>query len=59
MATKPKAKKSPFKIEKKRSGRYMVTDARTGASINAEKKVEILLQEGLIKAPLKKKEAAT
>jgi len=44
-----------YKVWKKGSGRYAVTDAKNNW-VNAEKKVEILLKEGLIKAPLKKKE---
>lgn len=45
-----------FKIFKKNSGRYCVLDAQN-KWINADKKIEILTQAGLLKAPLKKKEA--
>lgn len=60
MAKKTTTKKSKpaYKVEKKRSGRYMVTESRTGSAINAEKKVEILLAEGLITQPKKKAEPA-
>ena len=56
MATKTAAKKAPkkaYKIVKKRSGRFAVKVG--GKYINAEKKVEILLKEGLVKALAKKK----
>jgi len=56
MATKPKAVKSPYKIEKKRSGRYAVSERRTGKPVNGEQKVEVLVKEGLLK-PVKKKAA--
>ena len=58
MATKPKTPKTPkteFKVEKKRSGRYMVSERRTGKPVNGEKKVEVLVKEGLIKVLVKKK----
>ena len=56
MATKPKATpKSAFKVEKKRSGRYMVTERRTGKAVNGVQKVEVLVKEGLVKAVVKKK----
>lgn len=45
-----------YTIFKKASGRYCIKDAQK-KWVNAEKKVEILTQTGLIKAPLKKKEA--
>lgn len=44
-----------YKVWKKGNDRYAVTDAK-GNWVNAEKKVEILLKEGLIKPPMKKKE---
>lgn len=55
MATKSAAKKvkKDYKIVKKRSGRFAVK--ANGKFINADKKVEILLKEGLVKAPAKKK----
>lgn len=56
MATKSAAKKTvkkDYKIEKKRSGRFAVK--AQGKFINGEKKVEILLKEGLVKALTKKK----
>ncbi len=50
-------KTGDFTIVKKRSGRYGVKSAK-GEWINADKKIEILLAEGLIKAakPKPKKE---
>jgi hypothetical protein len=45
-----------FKIFKKGSGRYCVTDAKN-KWINGDKKVEILTQAGLLKTPPKKKAA--
>ena len=45
-----------YKIYKKISGRYCVLDTQN-KWINAEKKIEILTKEGLLKAPPKKKEA--
>lgn len=49
-----------YKIFKKGSGRFAVKDAKTGKYVNAEKKVEVLLAQGLIKkmTPKKKEEAA-
>lgn len=47
-----------FKIFKKTSGRYAVKDAKTGKYVNADKKTEILLAQGLIKLTPKKKEEA-
>ncbi len=48
-------KRTPaYTIWKKRSGRYAV-EATNGSWIHAEEKVKILLAEGLIKAPAKKK----
>lgn len=44
-----------YKVWKKANDRYAVTDIKNNW-INGEKKVEILLKEGLIKAPMKKKE---
>ncbi len=44
-----------YKVWKKANDRYAVTDAK-GNWVNAEKKVEILLKEGLIPQPKKKKE---
>ncbi len=44
-----------YKVWKKANGRYAVTDAKNNW-VNGEKKVEILLKESLIKAPMKKKE---
>lgn len=57
MATKTAAKKvkKDYRIEKKRSGRFAVKV--NGKFVNAEKKVEILVKEGLIKAQAKKKAA--
>ena len=49
-----KAKKD-YKVEKKRSGRYEVRGAN-GKNINGEKKVEILVKEGLVKVMKKKAE---
>lgn len=49
----PKAK-SQYKVFKKRSGRYAVMD-RNGKYVNADKKVEVLVAQGLVKQ-LKKKE---
>lgn len=48
-----------YKIFKKGSGRYAVKDAKTGKYLNAEKKVELLQAQGLIKkmTPKKKEEA--
>jgi hypothetical protein len=45
-----------YKVFKKASGRYCVLDAQQ-KWINAEKKIEILMKEGLLKAPPKKKAA--
>lgn len=47
-----------YKIFKKTSGRFAVKDAKTGKYVNAEKKVEVLLAQGLIKLTPKKKEEA-
>ena len=47
-----------FNIFKKTSGRYAVKDATTGKYVNAAKKVEVLLANGLIKLTPKKKEEA-
>jgi hypothetical protein len=45
-----------YKIFKKRSGRLCVRDAQN-KWVNADKKIEILTQAGLFKAPPKKKAA--
>lgn len=45
-----------YKVFKKSSGRYCVQDAQK-KWVNAEKKIEILTKEGLLKAPPKKKAA--
>lgn len=47
-----------YTVFKKPSGRFCVLDLKTRKYINAEKKVEILLANGLIKLMAKKKEAA-
>lgn len=47
-----------YKIFKKTSGRYAVKDIATGKYVNADKKVEVLLAQGLIKLTPKKKEEA-
>jgi hypothetical protein len=47
-----------FKIYKKASGRYCVLDLKTRKYVNADKKVEVLLANGLIKLTPKKKEEA-
>lgn len=47
-----------YKIFKKTSGRYAVKEISTGKYVNAEKKVEVLLAQGLIKLTPKKKEEA-
>ncbi len=54
MAKKPAAakkagEKKPYRVVKKRSGRYMVIKKK-GKYVNGEEKVKILLAEGLIKA---------
>ena len=53
MAKKAKTEKKPYTIEKKRSGRYAVI-GENGKFINGDAKTEILLKEGVIKAPPKK-----
>ena len=50
--TKAKAAKKPYRLIKKRSGRYAVV--QKGRYINGLDKVKILLQEGLIKTNLPK-----
>ena len=59
MATKTAAKKikKDYRIEKKRSGRFTVK-TKDGKIVKAEKKVEILVKEGLLKHASKKKAAA-
>jgi hypothetical protein len=52
--TKSKEPKKPYRVIKKRSGRYAVK-AVTGKFINGEAKIEILVKEGIIKAMTKKK----
>lgn len=47
-----------YRILKKGSGRYCVLDLQTRKYVNADKKVEILLANGLIKMMAKKKEEA-
>lgn len=47
-----------YKIFKKRSGRFCVLDSQN-KWINSEKKIEILTQAGLLKAPAQKKAAPT
>ena len=59
MAT-AKTKKSepkPYRVEKKRSGRFAVT-TRTGKAINGDAKIEILVKEGHLKHASKKKAEA-
>ncbi len=56
MAKKDKKEKKPYTVEKKRSGRYAVI-GENGKYINGDAKAEILLKEGLIKPPMKKKPA--
>lgn len=53
---KAKPAKKPYRITKKRSGRYMVK--KNHKIINGIEKVKILLQEGLIKTGLPKPKAA-
>ncbi|MFY7928123.1 MAG: hypothetical protein ACOVS5_04560 [Oligoflexus sp.] len=57
MATKKKAKadKKPYRLIKKRSGRYAVI--QKGRYVNGLEKVKILLAEGLIKTKLPKPKA--
>jgi hypothetical protein len=50
---KQKAAKKPYKIEKKRSGRFAVV-GQNGKYINGEEKVKILVSEGLVKLATKK-----
>ena len=47
-----------YNIYKKTSGRYAVKETKTGKYVNAAKKVEVLLAQGLIKLTPKKKEEA-
>ena len=56
MATKTKAEKKAYKVEKKRNGRYAVKGPQ-GKNINGEEKVKILVKEGLVKVMKKKAEA--
>ncbi len=51
-----KTARKPYRITKKRSGRYMVK--KNHKFINGLEKVKILLQEGLIKTNLPKPKAA-
>lgn len=46
------------KIFKKKNGRYCVKDAKTGKYLKADKKIEVLLANSLIKLTPKKKEEA-
>ena len=57
MAKKTKTKKEEYKIVKKRSGKYMIF-TKGGKTINADEKVKILQDKGLIKklTPKKKEE---
>lgn len=57
MAKAPKTKKvkKPYKLLKKRSGRYAVM--KKGKYINGADKVKILVEEGLIKLPKPKAKA--
>ena len=56
MSKKAKEENKGYSIEKKRNGRYSVTDA-SGKYINGDAKTEILLKEGVIK-PMPKKAPA-
>ena len=47
-----------YRILKKGSARYCVLDLQTRKYVNADKKVEILLANGLIKMMAKKKKEA-
>lgn len=57
MVKKDKKEKKPYTLEKKRSGRYAVIGVN-GKYINGDAKTEILLKEGVIKPPKKKKAPA-
>lgn len=52
---KAKTDKKPYKLIKKRSGRYAVM--KRGKYINGADKVKILVEEGLIKLPKAKAKA--
>jgi hypothetical protein len=51
-----KKDKKPYRLIKKRSGRYAIM--QKGKYIRAEEKVKILVAEGLIKLPKPKAKAA-
>ena len=50
------AKKKEYRVVKKRSGRFAVMDS-CKKYINGDKKVEILVKEGILKATAKKESA--
>ena len=50
--------KKAYKLNKRRDGRYEVISRANGKNINGDAKLEILVAEGLVKAPVKKVEEA-
>lgn len=49
---KAAGKNEPFKIFKKRSGRFAVMSRATGKYLNGRDKLEVLINKGLVKAKL-------